>query len=150
MQKKKRVLAFLSLLSFAACSGCVTVPPTKPCFVAGKLDGGMICGDTFTGQSFDLSLYETIDFLEPQFERECTIIPGTTICADLQTAIKNKIAARAGAVCQSSEDYAALKTALEEACREMGSKCSKAAQMIIQHQNELEVIHAMTVPNVNP
>lgn len=82
-------------------SGCVTVVPNSTlCTTAGTLDGGMICSDTNRPVSTELNLDQTIQFLEPQAEPP-----------------------RAGAVCMSAKDWAELKTAIEQACRQAGSKC---------------------------
>lgn len=93
----------LCLSSFLTLSGCVTIPNTTACSVAGKLADGMTCATTETGETSALDFNGALTFLEP-----------TTT--------------RAGAICQSADDYAKLKTALQEACRSLGSKCTYEMQ----------------------
>lgn len=64
-----------------------------------------------------MTLDEFIEFLEPQPEH--TDDHGTVIPA------------RAGAVCQSAEDTLKIKTALEQACRQLGSGCSYELKRLI-------------------
>jgi site-specific DNA-cytosine methylase len=95
----------ISLISFAiavSSCACITVPITTHCSVAGKLAAGMDCSDS-TGKITELSLEETIEFLEP-----------------------DELTGRAGAICQSTADYTAIKTALDQACRKLGKACSYA------------------------
>lgn len=54
---------------------------------------------------------EFLEFLEPQVERQDPLTGKT-------------LPARAGAVCKSADDYNREKTALEKACRMLGSRCS--------------------------
>lgn len=91
-------------------SSCVTIPNTTACSVAGRLDAGMLCAETGTPRTSSMDLAQTIYFLEPQPSPS----PGMT--------------PRAGAICQSAEDWNKVKTALEQACRELGSKCSFEVQ----------------------
>lgn len=88
----------LLFLSTALLSGCVTVPNVRQCTVAGMLAAGMDCAETNTGAVSQLSLDETILFLEPN-------------------------ETRAGAVCISAVDRAREKDAMERACRLLGNKC---------------------------
>lgn len=111
------------LLSLVFCvtalSGCVTIPNTRSCQVAGVLNAGMICAESLTDHTSDMTLSQAIDFLEPQAERPDPENPGKTLPA------------RAGAICRSADDESKLKTALEEACRELGSRCSYEIQQTI-------------------
>lgn len=93
-----RKLFWLSLLPIIA-SACVSVPNTKACSVAGKLAAGMICAETISGKTSEMTLDETIVFLEPTDKR-------------------------AGAICKSADDSNKEKTALEKACRELGNRCT--------------------------
>jgi hypothetical protein len=103
----------ICLSSFVlALSACVTVPNTTVCTVSGVMADGAICAETLTDKTSELTLTEWIDFLEPQPERPDPVHPGETLPA------------RAGAMCQSSEDWNKMKTALEQACRELGNRCS--------------------------
>lgn len=90
-------LLCLTLLAIAG-SSCVTVPNSRIFTVAGKLDAGMVGAETNTDWTGDMTLDETISFLEPTD-------------------------ARAGAICMSAYDFNRLKTALEQACRAVGKKC---------------------------
>lgn len=103
---------FLGLFVLATLNGCVTIPNTTACTVAGVLAAGSICSETQTNVTYDMTLDETIDFLEPQLERPDPKNPGKILPA------------RAGAVCQSASDWNKNKTALEVACRELGKRCS--------------------------
>lgn len=106
---KLACLASFSLLI----SGCVTVVPnTRACTAAGPLSAGMICAETLSDKTSELTFDEAIEFLEAQPERPDPNEPGATLPA------------RAGAICQSADDWNKQKTALEQACRRLGRKCS--------------------------
>ncbi len=94
-------------------SGCVTVPNTRACSVAGQLSAGMICGETLTDKTSELTLEETLEFLSPR--------PGSP-----------GVPARAGAICQSAEDWNKQKSALEAACRALGRRCSYEIKQAIE------------------
>jgi hypothetical protein len=100
-------LLWLSFFSFAA-SSCVTVPNVTGCTVAGKLAAGMICAETQTGVTSELTLDQTVLFLEPSQNPQ-----------------------RAGAICMSADDYAKEKQALEDACRQLGNNCSREAKQAL-------------------
>lgn len=130
---RKRLL--LSSFACVALSACVTIPATREYTVAGKLDAGMIWADTQGAGDGDLDLDETIDFLEPQPERECVPVPKTTICTRLAPTPERpavKLPERAGAVCRSTEDAKKLKVALEQACRDLGRRCSYEVKQAIR------------------
>lgn len=102
---KKRL--YLSLFSLAL-SGCgVTIPNTKVCAVAGRLSAGADCAYTLSPKTEEMNLDEFITFLEPT-------------------------ETRGAALCQSAEDWNKLKTALELACKKLGSACKKEAQETIK------------------
>jgi hypothetical protein len=84
------------------------------------MSAGAICAETLTGNTRSMSLDEYIDFLEPQLERQDPKNPG------------KKLPARAGAMCQSSDDWNAQKTALEQACRKLGKSCTYEARKALQ------------------
>jgi hypothetical protein len=88
-------------LSALALSGCVSikVPNTEVCTVAGILSEGAICAETQTHKTRDMTLDQFLDFLLPTD-------------------------AHGGAICQSADDWNKMKTALEQACRELGTQCS--------------------------
>lgn len=115
---------FLILFVSTALSGCVTgsiiIPNTTACTVAGVFSAGGFCAETLTNKVRDLSMNEYLDFLEAQSERpdpdhEGQILP-----------------ARAGAICQSTDDWNAQKTALEMACRVLGKHCTYELRQTIQ------------------
>lgn len=90
--------------------GCVTIPNTTSCTVAGRFSEGMICAEAQTDKTFDLTFKEAVEFLEPKPE-----------------------AHRAGAICQSAEDFGKIKDALEKACRELGNNCTYEIKHAIQN-----------------
>lgn len=102
----KKRLRKLCLALFVTVSGCVSVPVTTGCTVAGTMSAGAICATT-SGETSEMTLDEFLNFLEP-------------------TEL------RGGAICQSAEDYKKQKVALEQACRELGPRCSYELQMMIQ------------------
>lgn len=107
-----RKLSWLVTFASMALSACVSVPNTRTCTAAGSVAQGAICAETLTGRTSEMDLDEFLDFLEPQEERPDPARPG------------QRLPARAGALCQSSEDWNKMKTALEQACRELGRRCS--------------------------
>ena len=108
MQRK----LFLSLFVSMVLSACVTVPNTTVCTVSGVLSDGSICAETLTGKKSELDIDKFLEFLTPQDERPDPDHPGQTLPK------------RAGAMCQSKEDWNKMKTALEQACRDLGLRCS--------------------------
>jgi hypothetical protein len=116
----------LSLFLIVA-SGCVTIPNSKFCTVAGVLSAGANCAESLTEKTSEMTLDQFIDFLEPQSERDDPDHPG------------QKLPARGGAICQSSDDFTKIKTSLEKACRELGSRCSYEVQHAIESLNEIKM-----------
>jgi hypothetical protein len=53
----------LSLLLLMLLSGCISIGNYTACSVAGTLDAGMICAETITHNTHDMTLDETISFL---------------------------------------------------------------------------------------
>jgi hypothetical protein len=104
-------------------SGCVTLPNTTGCTVAGKLAAGMICAETLTPKTSEMALGETIDFLEPQ----------------------EGIAPRAGAYCMSMEDRLKEKIFMEQACRELGKRCRKEAVTSVEGI-QMPLVNSTVVP----
>lgn len=102
-------------------ASCVTIKDARTCSVAGSLLGGGICAHTLTAETEDLTMDEFIDFLEAKGERPDPKDPSKTIPA------------KAAAICMSAEDWKIMKTELEEACREMGSRCSLETKKAIAH-----------------
>lgn len=80
------------------------IPNTKVCSVAGVMAAGAICGYTLSDTTEDLTLAEFMEFLSPQSPE---VGP---------------------ALCVSTDDFAKLQIALEQACSKLGNKCTKEAQ----------------------
>lgn len=108
--------SFFALLN----SQCATVPNTKACTVAGRLAAGAICDWTISGEQSDLTLDQFIEFLEPEPTRPDPDHPGQALPA------------RAGAVCQSAEDFEKQKVALEQACKKLAGGCSYELKQMFQ------------------
>jgi len=131
-------LACLVLLALPAISGCVSVPPNTGCFAAGQVSDGASCESTRPGHPVSrLSVREFVDYLEAQAARNCVPVghwdektptlwvQDLAVCADDQTkGTLAQLPKRAAAVCRAFSEDAALKLALEEACRLLGPRCS--------------------------
>lgn len=109
MRKRSRMPKLLSLVLLSLTSSCVTVRDGLVCAVAGKLEAGAICSHLLTPTTSQLTFEEFVAFLEAQASPP-----------------------RGPAVCMPSEDWNAMKTELETACRELGSRCSLATQQALQ------------------
>lgn len=143
---KKLFLNLFVLATLPSLFGCVTISNTNSVSVSGKLSAGGIYAQTNSPVTGDLTFTEMMDFMEPQPERTCVPV-GHWVSADgkLDTALHDgggfvqdltvcshdqahgpmvKLVARAGAIMQSTDDYSKNKTALEEACRELGKACT--------------------------
>ncbi len=114
-------LVCLSLFAFAA-SSCVgtkiVVPNTEACTVAGTVGAGAICAETLSDKTRDMTMDEFFDFLEPRLETP-------------------ELPARAGAICQSTDDWNSQKTALEQACRALKKNCSYELKQLIRRMTEI-------------
>lgn len=110
------LLFAITLLS----SACVSIPNVKECTAKGRLRFGALCGESNTGVKSKMTAEEYVEFLEPEDERDDPEHPG------------QKLPKRAGAVCISAEDHNKRKTALEQACRLLGSRCSFELKQAIQ------------------
>ena len=97
--QKKNWLDLLAITLFLNGCGTVQIPNTEFCTVAGTISAGAICAETITHKTRDMTFDEFLEFIEPSQNR-------------------------GGALCQSAEDSAKLKTALEQACRLLGGRCS--------------------------
>lgn len=98
MSIKKLYLSLLVLL-LNGCSG-VTIPNIKVCAVAGTMSAGADCAYTLSDETESMSFDEFLAFLQPTDTR-------------------------GSALCQSAEDWTKLKTAIEIACKKLGSACNK-------------------------
>lgn len=94
------------LLLFVLTSSCgtVQVPNTEVCVVAGKLLAGADCAFTLHGNSRSMTMEEFIVWLEPSTEK-------------------------GPALCQSATDWNKQKTALEQACKILGNKCTFESEL---------------------
>jgi hypothetical protein len=110
-------------------NGCrsaqITVPNTEACTVAGVVAAGGFCAESVTGATRDMTVDEWFDFIEPADERPNPDKPG------------EMLPARAGAVCQSTADYGAQKTTLEQACRVLGRNCTYELKAAIATMDNL-------------
>lgn len=91
------------LLITAGCT--VAIPNVKVCAVSGVLAAGMDCAYTLDDKTEEMNLDQSVAFLEPQIEPP-----------------------RGAAMCMSSEDFSKLKSALEQACKKLGTSCTKEAK----------------------
>lgn len=106
------------------------------CAPAGKLSAGGICTHLISPEKTFISFNEILDMLEAQPERECVPVPGLSVCADNQNGTPQKIPARGAAIIMSAEDWGAMKTELEEACRKLGKRCSYEVRQMILRLNK--------------
>lgn len=92
------------LILFVFLSACsTTIPNTRFCSVAGRLEAGMNCAFALEDRTEELDVVQAIAFLEPQLEPP-----------------------QGGAICMSSKDFQDLKTALDKACSLLKGRCRKA------------------------
>lgn len=150
-------LLLLLVISFGlASSSCVTVQDGNACSVAGKLTAGGVCAKFISDQTHLLSFSEMIDLLEAQGERTCVPVghmsqpdkDGSTqwvmdlpVCDDDQThGTAMKLPARGASVIMPTDDFGNLKTEAEEMCRELGKRCSKAAQKVLERLSRGAII----------
>lgn len=107
---------FIMVMLMTLLFGCtsVVVPDTEVCAVSGLMSAGADCSHTLAKppQTRSMDLDEWINFLEPQKEVRDPV-HGSLIRAQ-----------HGAALCQSSEDWNKQKTALEQACKLLGSKCT--------------------------
>lgn len=75
-------------------SSCVTIPNLNVCSPAGVIQAGADCAETNTGRTSEMTQAEFMALIE------------------------------GGGVCMSALDYSRLKTAVEQACKELGKRCS--------------------------
>jgi hypothetical protein len=96
------LLTAVLILILCGCTGVVQ-KNVEACAVAGELSNGADCAKTLTDDTREMTLDEFIEFLEPQNER-------------------------GPAICLSSEDFASLKTTLEQACAKIKG-CAKETEL---------------------
>lgn len=128
--KPKLLLASLPILILTS---CVSIKNANICAAAGKLSAGGICSRLTSKETNDLTFNELIDLLEAQSERTCVPVPGFPVCADDQSnGVVTKLPARGASMIISSDDFEVLITELQQACRELGNKCSYETQKILE------------------
>jgi len=108
----KNLLLGLLSLAISSCTN-VNIPDVKVCAVAGIMAAGADCAYTLSDETEEMTLNQFVEFLEPQAEKPDPADPTKVIPA------------RGPALCQSTEDYTKIKIALEQACKKLGSSCSK-------------------------
>lgn len=121
MKTKNLCLKWLCTISLVALPSCktITIKNTEACAVAGVMSAGMDCANTLKRDTREMTLDETIAFLEPQEE-----------VVDAEGKVIKP--ARGAAICQSAADWNYQKTTLEIACKELGKMCSYELQQAIQ------------------
>lgn len=132
-------LLLISLFAIAGPSGCSTVqvPNTEACSVAGVLIAGADCSETTSNRTRSMSMAEFLDWLEPQAE-----------VRDEKGNVTRK--SRAGALCQSAEDYKRQKTAMEQACYKLGKMCSyEIKQLIHEMDKRIEKLQSKSGKNAD-
>jgi len=119
-------------------SGCVTIQEATTCAFFYPMSEGGGCSHLISTATFKLSEAEMIDLLLPQQERTCVPVLGLPVCADDQTqGTLVVLPARGASIIMTSSDWGTFETELEEACRELGSRCSMSLQKAIS------VMHAV-------
>lgn len=108
MLAKLQSLLCVSLLSLTV-SCTVLVPDSRLCSVAGIMAGGGYCVHTQTEDEELLTPSQFYAFLEP----------------DTTTG-------KGAAICMSTDDFAKLQIALEQACRKLGASCTKEVKEQMQ------------------
>ena len=99
MHEKSTKSILLSLWLITTSCSTVQIPDTEFCAVAGVIYAGADCAHTIKDQPRSMSRDEFFDFLEPN-------------------------ETKGAALCQSATDAEKLKTALEQACKILGNKCT--------------------------
>ena len=97
----------LNLVSLVGCT--ITVPNVRVCAVTGTMSAGADCAYSISGETEEMTLDQWFSFLEPQTEPP-----------------------RGAAMCMSSADFSKIKTAIEQACRKLGTSCTKEAKENLQ------------------
>lgn len=101
------LLGLLLVFLLSLISSCVTIRDATTCSVAGKLADGAICSHTLSSATSDMTLDEFMTFLEPASDH-------------------------GAAICMSLDDWGAMKTELETACKELADRCSYATQELLR------------------
>lgn len=114
------LLLSLSSLSFTA-SSCqsIQISDKEVCSVTGKLSAGGTCTHTLSDEIHYKTFEQYIDWLSAKPERPDPDHEG------------QKLPPHGAALCMSANDWAAMKTELETACRLLGKNCSWAMKQTI-------------------
>ncbi len=115
-------MLFLNLFAGLILTSCgsVKLPNTRVCAVSGKLSAGADCVYTGEETKEEMTFTEFMDFLEAQDAKPNPKDPS------------KMIPPHGAALCQSSEDYTKQKTALEQACRLLGNRCTPEIKKTLQ------------------
>jgi hypothetical protein len=98
-----KTLWISSFLILAGSCAHVQVPNVEKCGVLSHLEAGASCAETLTDKRRRMTYQEFRDWLEPGQDK-------------------------GPALCQSSVDESKTKTALEQACRMLGNRCTYEMQ----------------------
>jgi hypothetical protein len=91
--------------------------------VSGTISAGGNCVRTLSPETRQLSFDEFLDFLEASEEIKN---PDGTVLRP----------AKGAALCQSSDDFNKIKTALEQACYALKKRCTFEMQQVIQSMSD--------------
>lgn len=135
----RSVKLWLSSCAFALLlSSCAqTIPAIDACSVAGVLADGADCANTLQDGARSLTLGQVIALLEAQEARECVPVPGMNLCDPEGQGEPVLLPARGGALMIPAEDFAKLKTFIEQTCRRMKCKAE-----VIQAVERIERVRA--------
>ena len=105
---------------------CVTIHDIQGCAAQGLVANGGICSHTQSDDTQLLSMRELLDLIEAQpNDRFCVPKKDLPVCSDDQSAgVKVMLPARGASIILSSGTWITMKGDLEQACRELGSRCS--------------------------
>lgn len=125
MLTKKLFQNLSILILFALLSACahLKIENIEVCSVAGILRAGMNCANTLSKETRELTLDETIDFLEAKEE----------IKDENGKVIQEE---RGAALVMSASDFNKIKTGLEVACKMLKNACTYEVQQQIASMKE--------------
>jgi hypothetical protein len=126
----------------------VTIPDGHKCAVQGLITQGGMCAHTvYAVPAYPVSTTEILDLLNAQPQDRTCVPAGQALAPDGKTVTENGIEAcaddqsrgvpavlpaRGASVILSDPDYVALTTAAQEACRELGDRCSYQVQSALK------------------
>lgn len=112
---------------FLISCGTVVIPDSTTCFPNGKLSAGGTCSHSEEAGTFTLTFNEILDLLDAQpYDRMCVPVPGLKVCQENPApgAVIEKIEKRGASAIIEVDQYVAVKTALETACRLLRRNCT--------------------------